>query len=310
MGGGIKMEVDQHLKQELLEKLSNFKETIPVYSIRNLSYKEMEKNAKYYADQFIEEDSHEYFKSSIQQDEASTIINLPNDTKMRIFYNSNTMIIKRKLKPFDHLIEDAFDKKQLTEVAINTMKRLDLDKNRLSFEQVEFERLWQIKASGITIEKKIAPVILCRIVGAFRRYINQIPVYGKASIFVKISGNNLIESVGIDWRQIEEKSIDDVKINNPESAAELILRNLNSYSPSMAVTSQDYKPEFFSLGYFSMPKKQQQNYMQPVYVAMFKSVGWTSLNRLITIPATNDVYEPICRTPSAFISTNQVKNNS
>jgi uncharacterized protein YhdP len=35
--------------------------------------------------------------------------------------------------------------------------------------------------------------------------------------------------------------------------------------------------------------------MQPVYVAISKVRGWTTLNRLIIVPATHSHYERICR---------------
>ena len=39
------------------------------------------------------------------------------------------------------------------------------------------------------------------------RHINKIPVYGGASIFVKIAAEGLVESVGIEWKEINEKPI-------------------------------------------------------------------------------------------------------
>jgi hypothetical protein len=120
-------------------------------------------------------------------------------------------------------------------------------------------------------------------------------VYGAASTFIKIAGNNIIQSVGVEWRQIVERPINNFKIINPKIAAEKILKDLNSPETNMS-SSDIYKPELFSLGYISLPKRQEQNYMQPVYIAAFKSVvpEW---NRVIVIPATEKIYEPIHRTP-------------
>jgi hypothetical protein len=302
------LELNIGLKQELMKKLTNFQETIPVFRVKNLSYEEIVKNVKSYASKFIDEDPEEFFKSAVQRPDSSILISLPRDTIMRIFHTSNSMIIKRRMKPLENLIEGNRDKNQLIQAAIAAMKRLELDKTKQSFEQVEFERLWQIKAGGITLEKVVASEILCRIVGTFRRYINKIPVYGKASIFVKLAGGNMVQSVGIDWRQVELNPIDEVKITDPERSAEIIIKNLNSFSPNKTVTLNEYTPESFSLGYFSMPKRSWQNYMQPVYVATFRSTGWTSLNRMIVIHATDDVYEPISRMPIGPTTSNRTRN--
>jgi DJ-1/PfpI family len=53
----------------------------------------------------------------------------------------------------------------------------------------------------------------------------------------------------------------------------------------------------FALGYFSQPKRRPQSVMQPVWVAMFRARGWTTLSRLIVVPAVSAPYEPICRVP-------------
>lgn len=287
------METDKKLKGELVEQLSDFYESMPVYPIRKLSHAEIEENAKFYALQFfMGKESLASFKS-IQKRDDSTLINLPWDTKIRFYHNSNAIIIRRQMNPLENLIKGKFDINQQAEIAIDIMKKLKLDKWKLDFEQIEIESLIQIEASGINLQEKRAPITLCRFIGTFRRYINKIPVYGRASIYVKVAGGNIIESIGIDWRQIEEKPIDNPKIIKPEIAAEKILKNFNSNLPNKIITSEDFKPQFFTLGYFSLPKRQKQSYMQPVYVAMFKDLGPNTLNHIIVIPATNAGYESI-----------------
>jgi hypothetical protein len=279
------------LKQELVEKLSNFYPSMPVYSIKKLSYNEMIELGKYHSSRFMRRETAESFRVR-QRDEDSTLIHLSLDISMRIYHNSNTITINRRMGPLEHLIKEKYDKKKLSEIAINEMKKLEVEnKSKLPFEQLKFELLWQIKCGGVTIEGERTPEFLCRIVGAFRRFINEIPVYGRASSFIRIAGSSLIESVGIDWRQIKERPIDNAKIIKPEIAAEKILDDLSSTLPDKVITSEDYKPQFFALGYFSKPKRLQQNYMQPVYIAIFQDLGWTAWKRLVVIPATEHIYE-------------------
>lgn len=300
------MDIDKKLKQTLLEKLSNFQRTMYVYSIKKLSYDEMIDNSKYYASRFTGSDTDKPFKCP-QRKEDLTLINLSLDTKMRIYHNSNAIIIDRKMNLFDNLIEKEYDEKQLSEIVTNEMKRLELDKLKLDFEHVEFERLWQIKSTSMNIEKTPEPVIICRIVGAFRRHINKTPVLGGASIFVKIARGRQLQSIGIDWRQIIEKPINNVKIIEPETAAQKLLKSLNYRLPNSVITLEDYKPAFFALGYFSMSKRQKQNYMQPVYVAMFESVTGTTFNISLIIPATTHAYEPVDVAPEERMSKKKAK---
>jgi hypothetical protein len=301
------MKVDNKLKRKLLEKLLNFYPSMPVYSIRKLTGAEIEERARYYASQFMGREFSESFRPYSHREDDSTLVNLPRNTKMRIYLNSNTVTIEQKISPLEHIFRKNPDEKQLSEMALNIMKKLELDKYRLPIEQIGFETLWQIKKSGITREEKELPIILCRIVGAFRRHINKIPVYGGASIFVKIAAEGLVESVGIDWREINEKPIAEEKIIEPSVGAEKILSDLNSLLPNTALTTEDCEPQFFSLGYFSLPKKQQQKYMQPVYVATFEDVGLTTWSHLIVVPATSHVYEPIKKANQAPILSNKFR---
>lgn len=268
---------------------------MPVYSIRELSDTEKEERAKYYASKFMGGKSIQSFSS--HRDDDSTLVSLPWNTTMEIFHNSDTVIIEKKLNPFEYTIKKNLELENLIEIAVNVMKKLELDKYRLAFEHAELEKLWEIKASGITIENKKLPVILCRIVGAFRRYINEIPVYGGASIYIKIAEDDLVESIGIEWRQINEKPNAEAKVIRPEDAAEKILKELGPSFPHSTVTTQDYEPEIFALGYYSRPKNQHQNYMQPVYIAILKSLGLSKWNQKIIIPATNPVYEHFSTDP-------------
>jgi hypothetical protein len=299
-GDQLKMGVDSELKKQLVKTLSIFYDSLPVYSITKLSDTEVEKRAKYYASRFMGGESY-LFSRSFQAYEDSKLMNLPWDTKMRIYHKSNTVIINRKLNPFEYLFKQKFDKKQLSEMVINAMEKLQLDKWKLSFEQTQFEDLLLFKAGGIR-EEKTAPEILCRIVGTFRRHINKIPVYGGPSIFAKIAGDGLLQSVGVDWREINEKPISEERIIQPDMAAEKIIKNINPSLPNQILSTKDFEPEFFALGYYSLPKRQEQKFMQPVYVAIFKSVGLSTLNTIIVVPATNRDYEPVQVAPERPLS--------
>ena len=169
---------------------------MPVYSIRKLSDVEKDERAKFYASKFMSGRSIQPF--ILHKEDKSTLINLPLNTTMEIFNNSDTFTIRKKLNPFEHIIKKKLDLKQMSEMVLDVMKKLELDKYKLSIEHAEFESLAQIKASGITIQEKRLPVILCRIEGVFRRYIAEIPVFGGPSISIKI-GDGIVESIKIDW---------------------------------------------------------------------------------------------------------------
>lgn len=209
---------------------------------------------------------------------------------MEIYHKSDTFTIEQKINSFEHFFRKKLELRESTEIVSKWMKQLGLDKYKLPIEHIELEMISEIKASGITKEEVRLPTVLCRVEGVFRRHINKIPVFGGPSIFVKI-GEDVIESLKIAWRPINEKPAAEAKVIDPHIAAENILKHLASSIPEKTITTDNFKPEFFDIGYCSKPKRQEQKYMQPVYIAIFKSLGMSPWNTIIIIPATNPIYE-------------------
>jgi hypothetical protein len=96
------MVTNKKLKQELLEILQNPQKSMPVYSIKKLSYAEMIQYSKYFASRFKGRDSDAPFRCPHRADDL-TLIKLSLDTKMRIYHNSNTVIIRRRMDPLEHI---------------------------------------------------------------------------------------------------------------------------------------------------------------------------------------------------------------
>lgn len=281
------MEVDHKLKQILLGKLLSYYPTMFVYPIKELSNSEKDERAKYYASQFMGGKSIQPFRS--HREDHSILISLPSGVTMQIFDNSFVVSIEREMKSFENTIKKNSDLDELIAIFVNTMKKLQFDKYKLPIEHAELERLWEFKKTGITKEGKTLPVILCRIAGGFRRYINDIPVYGDASIYIKIADQNIAESINIEWRPIEEKPKTEARVIRPEEAATRILNELGK-ALTDKISTENFQPEYFDLGYYSKPKRLKQNYMQPVYIAALKSLRTRWITVIVT-PATIPVYE-------------------
>src|SRR5689334_23353825 len=127
-----RLKIDTKLKLDLLGKITKVYDSIPVYTIRKLSVAEIEENAKYYASKFMGSSLPISF-SSKQREEDSTLINLPWNTQMRIYYDSNSITIKRKLNLMENLIKEEYKVKQQIEIVTSLSEKLRLDKFRLHF---------------------------------------------------------------------------------------------------------------------------------------------------------------------------------
>jgi hypothetical protein len=162
-------------------------------------------------------------------------------------------------------------------------------------ERLDFERLWQIKAAGRQQNGRGGYEVLCRVVGAFRRYVHDLPVLGRASVFVKLAADDVIEAAGSDWRACEERAFDEAAVVDPLEGAARVATELTTAAGRTHVSAEHYDVDFFGLGYMSFPKRRVQSILQPVYVAVLHPRGWTTFGRVVVVAATDGAYEPIGR---------------
>lgn len=227
-----------------------------------------------------------------------TFMAFQSGVKAQVYHASGALAINRGWAPFQHIIAtdastaDLNDLEQQAITAIEKLNLISLGKN----DKLKFERLWKLKAAGVTEKGEFGLTALTEVVGAFRRYLGNIPVYGAASQFVQIVADNQVSGVGVDWRRVEEEPFETAKLISAEEGAERMLKQLQVFLPERPLTIDDYEPDEFLTGYFSLPKRRAQNFMQPVFIAKFIDKGTeTSLNRIIAIPAGVKIYEPIDR---------------
>jgi hypothetical protein len=161
-----------------------------------------------------------------------------------------------------------------------------------------FERLWRIKAGSASVADVLGQELLCRVVGSFRRELDDLPVWGRASVFVELGGDGIVTAAGRDWRQCMDKPFEEVKIVDPEIGADRVLEELSPRVRTYRLTTDHYRPELFALGYFSFPVRSPQAYLQPVYVAKLTPAGRLSATEVIVVPAAIGAYEPLRNLPA------------
>ena len=293
------MTPDKALLKTLVEKVANYKASVPVYRIPERSLDDLDRSVVQAGRNLAKAAGYGEMRYSIRRAQNSTVVQFQEGMSAHVLHASGAMSLHRGWRPLDKIITpyaDRADLKLLQAQAEEAVKRLSLVQPGKT-EELRFERLWRLKAAGITREGKTGAVALTRVVGAFRRYIGGMPVWGRASIFAHIAAEGQIAAAGADWRPIVEQAVDSAKVLSPEDGAVRVLQELQTFLPDKIFTRRDYTPAFFSLGYISLPKRRAQSVMQPVYVAMFNPVGtFPSVGRLIVVPAGLKTYESIART--------------
>lgn len=285
------------LERKLIDKLSNYHEEASVYRIEPYSLDELEAAAARLANRVAghKEDS----KSRVLRGKGRSDLLLGDGFRARAYHPSGAIAVKAGLAPMEHLIGEKADKTVLTEASVATAKRLGLDTIGSSGENLGFERLWQIKAAGMNRDRVRGREVVCRAIGAFRRYLGDLPVWGRASVVLELAAGNKIGGVGVDWRRIEATPIDRTKVLDPERAAHAVLADLNGRLPGGEFGDKDFEVTMFSLGYLSLPKRRVQGAFAPVYVAMLGRRGWSTMNHVVVVNGSEKIYEDMCRLNAA-----------
>jgi|LGOV01.1.fsa_nt_gb hypothetical protein len=291
------MKYENDFYKQCLEQACHLRDVVPIYRIRERTIDEMESQALRFAGRFAGNRDGMEIKSSLRRRQDRSDFFLPEGLRARVFHASGAFIAKSSLGPMEALLAEDIEqvaKDDLIKQVDRALQRLELVSFCGREERLEFERLWQIKATGVTKKGERGRVVLCRSVGAYRRYLHDLPVWGRASVHVQMAADDHLDSIGIDWRLVSEEPFDHAKIIDPEHGAKKVLADFQSRLPSAKITRDDFKVVMFALGYFSLPRRRSQGTMAPVYVAMIESNGWPGSNHLIVVPATETIYEPLC----------------
>jgi hypothetical protein len=298
MVGGLIVEPDPSLLQALIEKLEHHEESVPVYAIRERPLREIEAQTLDAARRFCGLHGLGEMRYERRRGRSRTMFRFQENIGASVFHASGTVLLDAHFSPMQAIIAadaEGVDEKTLRRLSDEAREQLEIQPET-SHEALHFERLWRLKATGITKDGKRGPIALTRVVGAYRRYIGRFPVLGRASVFVEVAAEGQVAAAGIDWRPLVEKPIDETPVLSPEDGAVRVLAELQRFDRERQFTRDDYKPQFFALGYFSLPKRSHQAVMQPTYVAMFGPTGpIQSVGRVIVVPAAPNAYEPIAR---------------
>lgn len=299
------MEYDKNLLEATVKLITNYQEIVPVFKIKQSPIKNIENFASLFAQKFVSEYSLNSTRLHTRREKVSTLFDLP-DAKLRVYHASGAIMAKRNIPPFEKIIAERLEEMQVIDKMKQVIKNFNIDSYFTNLEHLEFERLWRLKGLRFARSGKKVQEILCRVIGAFRRYVNDLPILGAASFFLKFGSENTLISAGLDFRELIEKPFDSVPVIDPESGGKKVLMELQSDLSRQTLSIEDYHPEKFTLGYFSLPKRQQQRFFQPIYLAFFRAKGEFCFNRLIVVPASDVGYEslsiPVKHPPRPYIS--------
>ncbi|MBI3773149.1 MAG: hypothetical protein HY272_10690 [Gammaproteobacteria bacterium] len=228
-----------------------------------------------------------------QQD--STLVRLPQGARAVLYHPSGAMQLTTGLAPMEQLFGKLESKAHLTKLVEQSARNLNIKQWVSENEELRFERLWQIKAAAADREGKAISPVLCRAVGAYRHYINGLPVLGAASVAVKVATEGQLDSLSIMARQTSGKTIDRVKTVPPEQALQKVYQQLERLmGHSKIPLTEVAMPQSVQFGYLSLSKRKAQRLLEPAYVVSINIEGQEEAQGYVfTVAGSDSPYMPL-----------------
>ncbi|SRR6266487_2892819 len=124
----------------------------------------------------------------------------------------------------------------------------------------------------------------------------EFPVWGAASVAIKLAGGGALDSVSIQVRETTGEPIEWAQIIRPDEAARQIVLQLASLMGRSKVPFTELVvPQGMRFGYLSLGKRKPQNVLAPHYIAGIAINGEEAQAYQFVVPATEKTYLPLCQ---------------
>jgi len=285
--------------QEFIEGLAGMVESVPehadVLALRRLSIKDTDERLRRFLTMTADLCGRSGKEGDWLRQSGSTLVRLPSGGRAVGYHASGAMMVSAGLEPLGYVFGPGEDNESLTAQLLDIAKGIELEAWVGRGERLEFERLWQIKASATDPRETVVDAVTVRAIGAFRHFVGEVPVWGAASATVKIAAGARVDRMNIQIRPTSGDVVDSVSVISPEQAARAVAGQLSGLLTGSEFHFTDVaKPVAFMFGYFSHGKRKTQAYLAPAYVAMVQTDGEETFNHLAVVGASEKEYGSFC----------------
>jgi hypothetical protein len=268
----------------------------PVYAVRHYSIEELTSRARRLIASVSDARNMSMDRGDWVRQADHTIVRLPAGAQGMIYHASGAMRITMGLNPMESLFPKVEPHEQLERLVRGAADRLRLAEWVGHNESLSFERLWQIKAAAAGRNARVVEPVLCRIVGAYRHHVGELPGWGAASAAIKLAAGGELDSISIQLRDPAGEMMERVPVVSPDEAArDIVLQLASLMGQSKTPFTELATPQWMRFGYLSLGKRQSQRVLAPHYVAAIGIRGEESQAYLLVTPATEKTYLPVSR---------------
>ena len=292
----------KQLIEKLVSSVGEVPEEVAVLEVRQYSLAELEERAQ----RLLALSGENYGRDwgdhgDWVQKEDRTLIRLTEGARAVVIHASGAMKLATGLNPMELTFPRIEEQDRLAERAREVAEKLQLPVWAGERGDLRFERLWQIKAAAGDRNGKVVDPVLFRIVGAFRHYVNELPVWGPASVALKLAGDGALDTLTVQVRETTGEEYDQVQTIPPEQGAADLVKQLESLmGPQDISLDEVVVPLWMHFGYLGLNKRKAQRLLEPVYVALVDIEGQEEAQGYLLVTAGGQkTYMPVCRVGDA-----------
>jgi hypothetical protein len=209
---------------------------------------------------------------SLGGDATRTVLSGQGRERAVVFHRSGAFVVKLGIPAHERLFTDDPGDEELIGLVEQTFDRLGLRTLIPEEDQLSFERLWRVKAAGWDRAGRSSEPVLCRAIGAYRHFVHGLPVYGRASVLIELTGDGDLASVGMSMRRLADDGGGEIVAEAPvrpardaaEEAAEEMVRAFGGLDD---LRGTRLVADSFRFGYFSFGRRREQDVLAPFYIA-------------------------------------------
>jgi hypothetical protein len=289
---------EQLLIESLAKSVGRLPTQADVIGVQQFSVDDMQGRAKRFLTNLAMQEDRSPDRGDWQTRDDHTSIALPQGARALLYHASGAMKYSSGMTPFQSMFERVADRETLTRMVGEAARKYNVTQWAGPGGEIAFERLWQMKAQGEDKSGKRSEPVLTRIVGAYRHFIDGIPVLGAASVAVKLGGNGVLDSLGVQVRSRASEVIDQARIIGPEIGARQIASQLSSLIGygKIATSAEMIESQTMRFGYLNLGKRKSQQMLAPAFMAQLVLRHKEERQAyLFVVPATEKTYLPMCQ---------------
>jgi hypothetical protein len=281
---------------QMCSKVERTAEQAGIYTVRQFSIEENTRRAKRLIGATAEMCSVSLDRADWVQQADYTLARLAGGGRAMVYHASGALKVVMGLPPMESLFEKIEPRERLEKMIAGTAERLRISDWLGQRESLAFERLWQIKAAAADHKEKTIEPVLCRIVGAYRQSVGELPVWGAASVAIKLAGGGALDSVSMQLLEPSGDALETAPLIGPDVAAKQVYRQLESLMgrSKVPISEMSATTQPLRLGYIHLGKRKAQRLLAPHYVASIQIDGEEAQAYQFIVPATEKTFMPLC----------------